>query len=122
MSAPDLSPEALARLEEAARGATPGRLHTWYDDGSLHGTQESWGAEDDDLTISVDCTREADAAYIAAASPDVVLALVQAARERERYRVALDDVDELLGRVDHRDAVPMQNHIRAALAQSEVTE
>ena len=102
-----LTPEQLDQLEATAKAATPG---PW--------TNEKPGKNADgwQLGVTIGATRGgmifayppggqyplADAKHIAAASPDVVLALVEAARKLERIRAIMDGDGSIMG---DRDAI-----------------
>lgn len=77
----DLTPEMLARLEEYARAATPG---PWSLNGGTAAIAATYGRRKIYAVPAGGTYPAADAKHIAAASPDVVLALVEAARERDR--------------------------------------
>ena len=81
----------LAELRRLAEAATPG---PWEHDGE----GEVWGRGYD--MISHPCM-VADARYIAAANPSVVLALLDAAAERDALREDLAELEEVGSRLSH---------------------
>lgn len=98
MTAPDLSPEALAALDAKAAAATPGpwesldngdRVVAWRRD------HDGLGVREFDYVIPEPMDSAADAAYIAAADPPTVRALIaaltEARAEVERLRVLAVD-------------------------------
>ena len=112
---PDLTPETLAELRRLAEAATPG----------------PWATAAFQLVIDVArridvgmCGHRDDAAFIAAANPAVVLALLDAAAERDRLAEAVERVRALHGprvvqvlgatcsaeECDHEDACPLVNY------------
>lgn len=98
MNSIDLSPEALTRLKTLAQEATPG---PWYMDGATticppHNykkelVKSQMGAMGVYLPSIAYCNQKADAAYIAAAHPGVILAMCEEI-ERLRAQVATQEV------------------------------
>lgn len=121
MSKPDYT--ALERLASAA-GITPGHWFSDYDRGSSTSTVFSDIAADRRDEVARGCSDE-DARYIAAASPDVVLALLA---ERDRLRTALNRMadfgpglnnhEETIGELHDR----IREWARRTLADSPPTE
>lgn len=68
-----MTPKALSELKRLALAATPGPY-----------TQDGRLVEDGGGCVA-DCSSLADAAYLVAASPDVVLALISLAERAERF-------------------------------------
>jgi hypothetical protein len=86
----------LAELRSLAKAATPGPWHVHRQPTGF--TPRSWWLESEAEVDIADIERDPDAAYIAAASPDVVLALIavaEAARDVQRADgvVARGDID-----------------------------
>ena len=83
---PDLTPEKLAELRRLAEAATPGPWRTEYLMGAgndLLTAIIAGRATPDDLRVIGSTLAERDGQFIAAANPSVVLALLDAAAERD---------------------------------------
>jgi hypothetical protein len=97
----DLTPELLDRLEEIAKAATPG---PWCLNGGTAAIAATYGRQKIFCTHVGGTYPAADAKHIAAASPDVVLALVEAARERGQLSRQLfarrGEVERLLDKLE----------------------
>lgn len=87
----DLTPELLARLEEYAKAATPG---PWCLNGGTAAIAATYGRQKIFCTHVGGTYPAADAKHIAAASPDVVLALVTDARKLAAIRALLAVEDD----------------------------
>jgi hypothetical protein len=115
----------LDRLEELAKAATPG---PWLNiDGGIEAyvNGNSWSIVHDDEEEYILPSRT-DAAYIAAASPDVVLDLIARARQGERVEKAARafiEADALYNETwataDARHADELLAALRAALTGAE---
>ena len=101
----------LDRLEEAAKKATPGPWHwrerDWskghYDlyAGDVEVLGAMWVHSPDEGIV---CAGDADVVYIAAASPDTILALVAVARAAEQHAQLDNDMDPCAGSPCSMDA------------------
>jgi len=99
----------LAALAKLSTEATPGPWRWVYDSGALMLWDSRWpGPYPDPPCLRV--VRKADSAYIAAASPDVVAALVRVALAADALRLVYAGVNikskllsELFGAVDALD-------------------
>ena len=110
---PDLTPEKLAELRRLAEAATPG---PWEAFGAVDGRRgERWlgvttdmraieSARAGDVFAAQNCTRQ-DALFIAAANPATVLALLDAAAERDALAAAWDEGHQ----AGHEDARAVQS-------------
>ena len=107
-----LTPETLAELRRMADAATPGPWEAatgavLLADDSDHATHVWYRRWRDDRFLSIgkvldnelDQTTPEDAEYIAAANPAVVLALLDAAAERDALAAKLDAVREWIDRL-----------------------
>lgn len=86
MTARDTAPVDLDVLERLAREATPGpwwAAGAWFDDDGSPMPMVGHGSTGADWVAKTARRDGSDAAYIAAASPDVVLALVERVRAAE---------------------------------------
>lgn len=113
----DLSDEALDRIEALAMKATPG---PWNSAPNTFEMPVVWSSDSTPIAESPMCRTE-DSDFIAAASPDVVLALVaalrEARRERDAYRRATgyddpDALDSVLGRSGIDTHLDVLNRLR----------
>lgn len=112
----------LDNLESKAKAATPG---PWQYDGVnvTQAVNDGTGLADVITTDDADEGRiitDADAAYIAAASPDVVLSLIARVRDAEaqakRVRAVLDDVSERVRHMGHDWLAEYADETLAAIA------
>ena len=106
----ELTPEKLAELRRMLDAATPGPWRTEYLMGAgndLLTAIIAGRATPDDLRVIGSTLAERDGQFIAAANPSVVLALLDAAAERDALAAKLDAVREWIDRrgvnVDDRD-------------------
>lgn len=100
MSRIEISPEWLAGLKELAEKATPGPWIMGQDG-------EVYSEDQDDFPVDIIegiCVEQSDAAYIAAASPDVVIALIEKIEKQEKeVEWLVDHVSTLCGQIENCD-------------------
>lgn len=108
-----MTPSDLQRIRELASKATPGP----WSARCVHGEWRVTSGPGNGIVADTGLypTGEPDACYLAACSPDVILALLDRAERAERERDELDDGEGLLAKV--RDLCKRNEAIRAANAE-----